>query len=345
MSVEHDAIAQLIDSAERICVEAHASEVSDTPAGEIAEISRTIRGTLRGRDLPPQQQASLIRVLARLARARAVQLRAERRERARVYVAVHEELARLSACSSAKELLEAAGESACTCCGVDRVAVGKVRSNTWDVCSIAPGPGLERPPVALALGEAAEEAIRRQRAALATPAAAPARDGFAELTGSARYVVAPVVCAARVVAVVHADRISPPAVGERERDLLEAFAEGLGRHLDALELRDALGVWDRHLLRVAVIDEPVDLWAVDGSPAVPRPPLHTPTRAARVLSPRELEVMELVAAGRRNTQIAAELVVSEATVKTHLTTIMRKLHVHNRAEAVFRFLTLSGDRT
>ncbi|WP_018656634.1 response regulator [Actinomadura flavalba] len=52
------------------------------------------------------------------------------------------------------------------------------------------------------------------------------------------------------------------------------------------------------------------------------------------LSARELEVLRLVARGTSNREIAAELFVSEATVKTHLTHIYAKLDVKDRAAAV-----------
>jgi len=52
------------------------------------------------------------------------------------------------------------------------------------------------------------------------------------------------------------------------------------------------------------------------------------------LSPRELEVLELVAHGSTNRQIAAALFISEATVKTHLLHIYGKLRVNDRAAAV-----------
>jgi DNA-binding NarL/FixJ family response regulator len=52
------------------------------------------------------------------------------------------------------------------------------------------------------------------------------------------------------------------------------------------------------------------------------------------LSARELEVLRLVARGTANREIAAELFISEATVKTHLTHIYAKLDVKDRAAAV-----------
>lgn len=51
------------------------------------------------------------------------------------------------------------------------------------------------------------------------------------------------------------------------------------------------------------------------------------------LSPREREVLALLADGLRNREIAERLVVSETTVKTHVRHILEKLHLRNRAEA------------
>ena len=51
------------------------------------------------------------------------------------------------------------------------------------------------------------------------------------------------------------------------------------------------------------------------------------------LSPRERQVLRLVAAGYSNREIAAELVLSEKTVERHLSNIFAKLDVPNRAAA------------
>ncbi|MDY0983834.1 response regulator transcription factor [Microbacterium sp. CFBP9023] len=58
-------------------------------------------------------------------------------------------------------------------------------------------------------------------------------------------------------------------------------------------------------------------------------------RAPRVsLSSREIEVLELVAAGRSNSEVAEQLFVSETTVKSHLAHIFSKLDVTSRTAAV-----------
>jgi len=52
------------------------------------------------------------------------------------------------------------------------------------------------------------------------------------------------------------------------------------------------------------------------------------------LTPREAEVLKLIAAGLTNAEIAATLVVSNATVKTHINRIFPKTGAHDRAQAV-----------
>jgi DNA-binding NarL/FixJ family response regulator len=55
--------------------------------------------------------------------------------------------------------------------------------------------------------------------------------------------------------------------------------------------------------------------------------------AGHGLSPRELEVLRLVAAGKSNREIAASLVISEHTVARHVQNIFGKLRVSSRAAA------------
>jgi DNA-binding NarL/FixJ family response regulator len=56
--------------------------------------------------------------------------------------------------------------------------------------------------------------------------------------------------------------------------------------------------------------------------------------ALRALTDRELEVLDLIVRGRTNDDIAGELVVSEATVKTHVNRILAKLGLQSRVQAV-----------
>ncbi len=54
------------------------------------------------------------------------------------------------------------------------------------------------------------------------------------------------------------------------------------------------------------------------------------------LTPRELEVLTLMAHGRRNREIAEALVISEKTVGDHISNIFSKLQVADRTQAVIR---------
>jgi DNA-binding NarL/FixJ family response regulator len=69
---------------------------------------------------------------------------------------------------------------------------------------------------------------------------------------------------------------------------------------------------------------------------------HRPRRAdgtpeaLAALSERELDVMRLVAKGMSNAEIAAQLVIAEATVKTHVASILRKLDARDRVQLVIR---------
>lgn len=65
-------------------------------------------------------------------------------------------------------------------------------------------------------------------------------------------------------------------------------------------------------------------------------PRNLPRETFPELTPRELEVLELIASGVNNAGIAEKLVISEKTVRNHITNIFSKLQVADRAEAIIR---------
>jgi DNA-binding NarL/FixJ family response regulator len=114
-------------------------------------------------------------------------------------------------------------------------------------------------------------------------------------------------------------------------DALRAGARGyLTKHAGGAEIREALEqVADNH----AIIDPAVQHHLIDAIAAVPAAP-GDPPRLPAGLTPREAEVLALIAEGLSNVEIAGRLVVSEGTVKSHINHIFAKIGARDRAQAV-----------
>ncbi|MEU6408066.1 response regulator transcription factor [Microbispora sp. NPDC046933] len=81
----------------------------------------------------------------------------------------------------------------------------------------------------------------------------------------------------------------------------------------------------------AVIDPAVAPRVIDSFAAQPQP---TPPPELATLTPRELEVLRLIADGMSNPEIAGDLHIGEATVRTHVAHILHKLGLRDRIHAV-----------
>jgi DNA-binding CsgD family transcriptional regulator len=75
-----------------------------------------------------------------------------------------------------------------------------------------------------------------------------------------------------------------------------------------------------------------------GSAGTPASEQAPGTRAEDLLSPRELQVLAMVAEGAPNSEIAKRLVIADTTVQSHVQHILQKLGVRNRTEAAARYL-------
>ena len=82
--------------------------------------------------------------------------------------------------------------------------------------------------------------------------------------------------------------------------------------------------------------------AAHAAPGIDRDEYEVAQRL-RELTPQQFRVLQMLGAGRLNKQIAYDLGVSEATIKAHVTAILRKLGVTNRTQAVLMAGRLSVD--
>jgi DNA-binding NarL/FixJ family response regulator len=83
----------------------------------------------------------------------------------------------------------------------------------------------------------------------------------------------------------------------------------------------------------SLLSPPVTSRVIERMAGQPAPDAEADDRLDE-LTPRETEVLELVARGLSNAEIAAELVIEESTVKTHLKRVLGKLGVRDRVQAV-----------
>lgn len=225
-----------------------------------------------------------------------------------------------------------------------------------------PQPGLALLRLAQGHGDASLAAIRRVvdeaqdpptrvrvlgpcvEIALAVGDLEAARTAAVELAGMAAQLTAPLVrahsaCASGAVQLAEGDAhaalvslregwriwrdLEAPYEASRARVLIACACHALGDRDSAnMELDAARSVFEQ-------LGAAPDIAHVED---LSRPSPGTSTSVAG-LTPREVEVLELVATGRTNRAIAAELVISEKTVATHVSSIFTKLGVSSRAAA------------
>jgi DNA-binding CsgD family transcriptional regulator len=279
---------------------------------------------------------------------------------------VRDALARLRRAQSLAALLRYATEEVCTTCGFDRAIIWRVEGSV----AIAESVSMPRhPEFALNVLKHARahppklrhlmvetEMLRRGSAALILDAAENPRvyRPFADLVKTTSYVAAPIMPQGRVIGFLHADlgdSVRQP--DELDRDVLRTFAEGFGYAVERTILLERLQAQRTHVAQLmsSTHDVMSMLSAVDVELVAAGEPVAAPVSIpaaesgaarnaefGRILTRREVDVLELVATGASNARIAAHLVISEATVKCHVRSILRKLSCANRGEAISRYV-------
>jgi DNA-binding CsgD family transcriptional regulator len=262
---------------------------------------------------------------------------------------------RLGEIGSPQAILDRAAEELGSSSEFERVLIGEVRPDglhpraLW--CAGDPGGAaaaleeLRRAPIALEYPSIEDEVARRQRTEIVQAQAARSRAArrLREVLSWDSYVVSALVVQGNTVGLLHADAHGT----DRELDGLDAdvvsrYAEGVAGVFERAVLREMLRLHHQELrsavewmsARLGQLSGGAGDWseAADGAGSA----------GTEALTPRELEVLRLLARGQTNLEIARALVVREGTVKYHVKNILRKLGATSRADAVSRFARAGG---
>lgn len=283
---------------------------------------------------------------------------------------VQRALARLRAAGSVDEMIRLGPQVVCEFCGFQYSVLFRIDGDVMHPTSAYstiddtwPSRVMEafgrHAPVRLGPNSLETEMLRRRRPVIVHDVVNDPRvlkAGRAVETGG--YVAAPVIPEGRVIGFLHAATGSTPDIVER--DILSAFAEGYGYALERSILLERLtrnGEIIRALMRdtqhhldelreaqlvIASTDEQRE---EDARPHPAAAPLvASNSRIHELLTRREIEIVELMAEGCTNREIAQRFVVSEGTIKSHVRNILRKMHATNRAEVVSRYWRLVEGR-
>ena len=270
---------------------------------------------------------------------------------------VHEAVRRLGEVGSARGILDRAAEELGASSEFERVLIGEVVDHALMPRSIWTGDDqgagaaalgeLRRSPIRLEYPLIEEEVVRRQGVELVMVEQARSRAAptLAQLLGWESYVVVALVVQGKTVGLLHADAsASGRALDGLDAEVAAHYADGLAGVFERAVLRDTLQL-HRDELQSAVkwMSGRLSQLAAE---ATDRTPASGGVDASLVdaLTPRELEVLRLLARGQTNQAIARVLVVREGTVKYHVKNILRKLGATSRADAVSRYVRATSAR-
>lgn len=165
--------------------------------------------------------------------------------------------------------------------------------------------------------------------------------------------ILPIAPDSHALALLIASRTGPP-LSDAEHRLFTAYAYGVTAALELVVIRmraqELVAEARRSATSLQALGREMALGSVvlpvDRGFGLTFPPTETraaadPSSWSELLTTREIRIAELLVEGRSNREIAQTLFLSPETVKSHVSSVLRKLGVGNRAEAVSRLLRLA----
>jgi DNA-binding CsgD family transcriptional regulator len=285
---------------------------------------------------------------------------------------INEAFLSLESALTPDQLIDVAPAMLCAACDFDRALISRLRGSTWLPAAVHIARDQDD-PVNVSIvstittlrvpltGSLIETEILRKRAATLVHGQAAQRHRshvLAGLTQSRAYVAAPIIIADRVAGFLHADTYSSRRLlTAADRVALQAFADMFGLAYERAAMSERLGAQHAAIQEAlasaanSVSEIVSDVGSLARNGVQSRLAPGAGGASGRVdgieigsLSRREWEILGLLATGATNSQIAATLVVSESTIKSHVKRILRKLPAANRTEAVYRYTQLTRER-
>ncbi len=268
---------------------------------------------------------------------------------------VAEGIRRLAEVKSTEAIVARAAAELGSCSEFDRVLISEVIERSlhpvaiWDrgdqLGAERELAGLAGRPIALEYPLIEAEVLRGADVAVLDAERAPARGPglLARALGPRPYVVASVAAQGEPIALLHANlALSTRSIDQVDAAVAGKFAEGLAGVLERAVLRHTLELHRAELKSAAQwMGGRLSRLSGPATPAAAGPEAGAALALVQSLTPRELEVLALLARGHTNAAIAEALAVREGTVKYHVKNILRKLGARSRTEAVSRFVRAS----
>lgn len=268
-------------------------------------------------------------------------------------------LGRLRTVVSPAVLIERVCDELATGCSFDRVLLSRVEGGQWRPWKVNQTVHAEgwfgdwQDSEILFSDLVLEDRLLTERRAAVVADTSDAHPFF-QAGASPSYAVAPICTGLGAVGFLHADhgRGGRPC-DQTDQDLLWAFTEGFAHLYERTvllqrlsdqrsQVRQTLGLVDRALQRFAETE--LELVARPDEESSVSPSERSRTSGLDLgpvdvdLTPREREVLAVLATGASNQAIADRLVLSTGTVKTHVKHVLAKLGVRSRAEAIARYV-------
>lgn len=330
-------------------------------AGSLDDAVLQIASALELGQLRPARMRELAVLLGQLTRTRGDLIE----YRLNTYAQIEAELDALQHVGTLEGLFERAPAAVTRCCNIDEAGLWAIRDGAMALVKLHCADDEQRAamltaeltPVPLHAQLLEMEVVRRRAGVLVLNARSdprvdrPTQARFA----TDAHVTVPIMPEGKVVGFFHGgcfpdNRLVDPF----DFDAIATFARGFSHVLERVVLRTRILRQRDYFQRMVaagsdlssrLANEEIGLVEFDENAPTDKmlaPPLPPEARIRSLLTPREVDVLQLMAAGRTNAEIANELVVSVGTVKFHVRHILNKLNATNRAQAVSRYMRVAA---